>query len=559
MKQKPKPVKGKGSPKKEVKSLLEQDSVIYILLGIVILIIAVARIHLLPVPFERDEGEYAYAGRLIQEGFPPYQLAYNMKFPGTYYMYALIMTIFGKSVTGVHFGLLCISAASILLVFLVSKNFVSKVGAVIAAASFGILSVSMRFSGQAAHATHFVIFFALLGMYLLLKTYTGSKQKMLCFFLPGLFFSLAVICKQSGIFLAFAGFIIILAKEIRIVSPSKIIKHLALFSAGLVLPLLLMFLYFYLTGNFSRFWFWTVKYLSKYGTQIPAVHAFASFKQGFAYLTSDYSAKGFIALWILALAGIPMVFLRKDSSRNKIILISFFFFSLLTIIPGFYFRNHYFITLLPAIGLMIAVLFDYLNEISLRRFNSPAIPYILLLCFLVLTGTGIGANADYLFKEDPKLICKQIYKSNPFVESLEIARFLEAHTTRTDKIAVLGSEPQLFFYSNRHSATGYIYTYNLVEIHPYALQMQKEMAHEIEVARPKFIVMVQVGTSWLAYPDCEKFLSGWTDEYVNNNYHLVAAMDMYNDKISSLITGEDLKNYQPQSQELIYITERNQP
>lgn len=35
-------------------------------------------------PLERDEGEYAYAGQLMLQGIPPYQLAYNMKLPGTY-------------------------------------------------------------------------------------------------------------------------------------------------------------------------------------------------------------------------------------------------------------------------------------------------------------------------------------------------------------------------------------------------------------------------------------------------------------------------------------------
>ena len=63
--------------------------------GVFGLVIAI-RIRLLGIPLERDEGEYAYAGRLILQGVPPYALAYNMKFPGTYAAYAAIMSIFGK-------------------------------------------------------------------------------------------------------------------------------------------------------------------------------------------------------------------------------------------------------------------------------------------------------------------------------------------------------------------------------------------------------------------------------------------------------------------------------
>ena len=35
------------------------------------------RWRLLGMPLERDEGEYAYAGQLLLQGIPPYQLAWN--------------------------------------------------------------------------------------------------------------------------------------------------------------------------------------------------------------------------------------------------------------------------------------------------------------------------------------------------------------------------------------------------------------------------------------------------------------------------------------------------
>ena len=67
---------------------------------IVFTLVVAIRIRLLGIPLERDEGEYAYAGQLILQGIPPYKLAYNMKFPGTYAAYALIMSIFGQTISG---------------------------------------------------------------------------------------------------------------------------------------------------------------------------------------------------------------------------------------------------------------------------------------------------------------------------------------------------------------------------------------------------------------------------------------------------------------------------
>jgi hypothetical protein len=59
------------------------------------------RLKFADVPLERDEGEYAYAGQLILHGVPPYTLAYNMKFPGTYYAYAALMAVF-RPIGGRH-------------------------------------------------------------------------------------------------------------------------------------------------------------------------------------------------------------------------------------------------------------------------------------------------------------------------------------------------------------------------------------------------------------------------------------------------------------------------
>ena len=68
----------------------------------------------------------------------------------------------------------------------------------------------------------------------------------------------------------------------------------------------------------------------------------------------------------------------------------------------------------------------------------------------------------------------------PFLSLFRIADYLREHTTPDDTIAVLGSEPEIYFYSHRHSATGYIYTYPLMEPQKYARQMQEEMIREIE-------------------------------------------------------------------------------
>src|SRR3954469_4112755 len=89
---------------------------------LIILFTIGVRLRLLDMPLERDEGEYAYAGQLILQGVPPYKEAYNMKLPGTYAAYAVIMAAFGQSASGIHIGLALINSGSIVLIFLIGKK-----------------------------------------------------------------------------------------------------------------------------------------------------------------------------------------------------------------------------------------------------------------------------------------------------------------------------------------------------------------------------------------------------------------------------------------------------
>src|SRR6267154_4088655 len=100
---------------------------VWCLLAVIVFgLVLVIRIRLLEIPLERDEGEYAYAGQLMLQGIPPYKLAYNMKFPGTYAAYALIMSIIGQSIHAIHIGLLLINVATITLIFLVGRRLMAQ-------------------------------------------------------------------------------------------------------------------------------------------------------------------------------------------------------------------------------------------------------------------------------------------------------------------------------------------------------------------------------------------------------------------------------------------------
>jgi hypothetical protein len=144
---------------------------------------------------------------------------------------------------------------------------------------------------------------------------------------------------------------------------------------------------------------------------------------------------------------------------------------------------------------------------------------------------GVYLNRALFFTCPPAEVPRLLYGSiQPFSESLLVAAYLQAHTQPDARIAVIGSEPQIYFYAQRHSATGYIYTYGLMEPQPYAQQMQEEMIGEIEVGRPEYLVWVRLQSSWLRQPDSDLSILRWVQQYVTSRCQLVGAVDMTGDQ-----------------------------
>lgn len=171
-----------------------------LLVLLVIVAAAAVRLRLLQVPLERDEGEYAYAGQLLLQGVPPYQLAFNMKFPGTYAAYALIMALFGQSIGGIHLGFLVVNAGTIILLYLLGKRLFTAAAGAAAGAAYALLSVGAGVFGTQAHATHFVVLAALGGTLLLWQALRDQRAALL--FWSGLLYGVAVLMKQHGILFA---------------------------------------------------------------------------------------------------------------------------------------------------------------------------------------------------------------------------------------------------------------------------------------------------------------------------------------------------------------------
>jgi hypothetical protein len=533
----------------------------------VVLLVAIVRIRLIQIPLERDEGEYAYTGQLILQGIVPYKLAYTMKLPGTAAAYAAIMAVLGQTTAGIHAGLLVVNIATILVVFLLARKLFDPVAGVAAAACYGLMSASPSVLGLAAHANHFVVFFAVLGAWLLLcacefvrKTriedsgwrIEGGRRRAsilyppsstLLFFLSGLCFGLAFLMKQHGIvFGLFALAFLLWTGRGQGPAGWRRTRRVAAFYSGFILPFAALCLTLFWTGAFKQFVFWTFAYARQYAAGLPPAEGWLALNYALPRVVGPN-----LPLWLLSLAGLVLAMVTKLGTGRRGFLLGFLFASTLAVCPGLYFRPHYFILLLPALAVLAGA------ALSLTRQLLAPCPSMLcrslpFAVFALLVACGVFQQRVIWFSMSPLNVCRELYGHEPFPESVTIAEYLREHTTPNDRIAVLGSEPQIYFYARRHSATGYLYTFPLMEPQPFAAEMQAAMIREIEQARPKYVVYVQNPTLWLIQTNSPTRIFDWAAEFLGKHYSLEGVADPVERDRTEYRWGPAARDYKPASE-----------
>jgi 4-amino-4-deoxy-L-arabinose transferase-like glycosyltransferase len=482
----------------------------------VLLLVGFVRYRLLDMPLERDEGEYAYAGQLLLQGIPPYQLAWNMKLPGTYFMYGLGMAVFGQTTAGVHATLMVANSLTIILVFLLGRRLFGPLAGLAACATFGILSVSPAVLGMAAHANHFVILFAVWGTLLLWRGEEFYRWNI--FFLSGVLYGLAFLMKQQGICFCVFAMAMIAWNAIRnkTVVSTVFFRKVLFLGIGMILPLALTYKCLQLAGVLPKFWFWTYTYAASYAMEVTP-------REGMTHFL-DYAEKKwmiYFAFFGFILVSLPFV-MRDRAYRNQILFATaFLFFSIFGVAIGLNFREHYFILILPALALLVGLAILALQYATANRFLKIIPP---IICLSILAWT-VYLQREFFFRLPANAISQVVYSGDtPFVNMPAVGDYIRTNSATDATVAVIGSEPEIYFYAHRHSATGYLYMYALMESQPFATQMQYEMMSEIQTNKPEFLVYVKDADSWNARPSSDQTIFKWFSKY-STNYDKVLAVD----------------------------------
>ncbi len=526
-------------------------------LGALIIFLAVfflIRLHFREMSFERDEGTYAYMGKLLLEGKKPYTYFYEMKPPGLFYMYGVMVALFGTTVSGLHIGFFLVNLLTSIFVFFWIRRMFNQTTGVLAAVAYSIISTSPHASGLTIQAEHLLNLFMIPGLWLLWEALKSNKK--VYWFLSGILLSWALLIKQNTIFfIAFAGLAIILYHFIvnKEKTIKKLIQPILLFSAGILLPIIVVLGILLMNGSFNDFIFFIYEFpRALYLSSIE-------FSRGMGYMKDrlDLIMYNYSLIWYMAILGLLIIWIFGKDSFLKIILTLFLLLSFLSVAPGLRFYGHYWIHFLPAIAVLFAVCVHTITQFIASKNISRNPQFISIIILVIVVFINININTEYYFKSDPERVVRMVYGSNLFPESRKVSDFLNRKMNPEDGLMVFGSEPQIYLYTNKDCASRHFYCGNLVQKHPKIADWVAEFKADYGKANPKYAIWVQHPFSWSFPKDGNKEFVDWAYGDLSNKYHPIGYADYIDQNTTEYIWDKAALNYKAKGKEYMIVLERN--
>jgi hypothetical protein len=449
------------------------------------LLYVLLRIHSLAIPLDRDEGIFGYAGQRILEGGKPYRDVLDHKPPGIFYIYALALKFFPATPVGVHlflllYNLLTLAAVALLL----HIRFRSRQAWLAGAFCYALFSASPAIQGFTASTE--MLMLLPITICLLLAVAAKRTGHPLLLFLSGAAGAAAFWIKQTaGTSILFVAIYLIAGKwlddEAHEQRPNRL-RDLLLWSGGAAAVSAMVAGYFYLTGLFQPFVYWSFVHNVLYTEQIPVSETAAAIVRSFKeILRGDFV--------VLGLGIGTAVYMLRERKSDALFVLGFLLFSFVGTLPGFAFP-HYFAQIAPA----VAVASGWALSLAAQKMKWSSIPVIVAI--VALFATPLYAHWDYFVALDHDDISRRNFVGiNPFPESAELSAFLAARTSEADHIFIFGSEPQILFEAHRKSATPMVMIYPLTREYSRYLEFQDQVWRDIDQAHPAYILFVNLAAS----------------------------------------------------------------
>jgi 4-amino-4-deoxy-L-arabinose transferase-like glycosyltransferase len=506
------------------------------LLGLSAIVFLQARLRLLAIPLDRDEGGFAYMGYHMLRGERLYTDMLDNKLPGLYMLSGVFTNVFGLNAVSMHLLLLVANVVTVFLFFKLIDRMYDRETVSWSTAILLLLLVSPTVFGFSATATQMVLPFTFGGFVLFEQGMRTSRIQSL--FWSGICLGVAFLMKQPGVVFGLLAAMIWWPMRLRWQKhPEQSLpwREWVALGVGGVLPLCLTVLYFLVVGRFSAFYDATIIQPAQYMADVVIPSRFDLFKIGISNVT-----EGFWGVWVAALLGLGVVWRSNFSATARMFAVGLFILGLCSTTIGIAFYPHYFVLMLPGVALLAGVLLRWLSE-RMGRSGALMVTAItaILLIWAVLYWRG------YFLKPDYTAIMNKAYGFNLGPELEKVGLELRRRTQPDEVIGILGSEPQVLVAAQRKSCSRHLYMYPLFNQTNESDVLRKAYFNDLDKAKPRYIVWHNLPTSWRARAFQHVFmkqLNAWTAQ----NYRAVGMIDVENpENINSkpkLIWGDDVAN-----------------
>ncbi len=483
-------------------------------------VVAVAlRAPVAALPFERDEGEYAYIAWRWLEGEVPYRDVFDQKPPGIFAVYALARLVGGAEPAATRWtAQLFVLIALAALLALARRRDALDAG--VAAGLFAaVLTVDWTLLGNAVNTETLALAPLSAGAWTAWRA--RDERRVFWTVTTGLLGGAALLMKP----------VVAPIVAFELLTAAWGARPWAALAAGglaAAAPALCTALGFVLAGAFDPFWDATVVNNLFYAGGTPL----ADYPRYFRLQVAD-SLSPFAPIYALAL----LAPLAGRAARGPGVgwIAGWLAVSLLAVSAGGFFRRHYFLLAVPPLALLAGLgLAGLMARLAARRAAIAAT--------IALAGVAVAyavLQSPWYYRpggHEAKLV--RIYGSNPFPEAVHLGRWLAERSAPEDRVFVYGSEPEVLVYAERRSASRYIYVYPLTMSAGDPSARQQEVLDTLRADPPRFLIACFVGTSLLEQRGTPPELRRGLRELVERDYEIAGVIPFANDRSTRILEGK---------------------
>lgn len=455
------------------------------------------------IPFGRDQGVAAWVASTILSGGVPYRDAYHFNFPGVFFVYALAMKLFGRSVEAINLFDLIYRLATLLIIYRLGREIAGARAGLYAGALYGLFS-TILFTNYWDIAQKETFTLLPISAAVLFVHQAGRSEKLggRKLFLAGFMVAWACHFKPT---LGLVG--LALALEVawsgRQARRQTLEGELLLF-AGFVAGWIPLLIYLLVTGSLAQMVEGVFVYGRFYGGQ-----AYASPGKALvlAFLRTLKWALDWRALAALILVAVFAA--GRDQPAGRRLLIGWLVMSYLNVLGQMKFFTYHWIPLLGPCSVLAGIGVVELFPRWPRR-NSPLLAQAAAL-FLALLLVGSLYDPARRYRRE-LLYTLGLIPAEHFYRAygdwgegdicvraeLAVAEYLRRNTGPEQSVLVFGLEPGINFLAERRPPTRFAYDLPLTtgtrgnaEFAAYQEKIRREFLADLEKEGPEYVVVVE--------------------------------------------------------------------